>query len=79
MPHERWFDDYGNVLLLGQQFVDEGWTANALHYYFSKPWKWDREWELFVAQRTRNRKPRVPKLGTELPSLTEDSSSQVGN
>lgn len=50
--HRPWWIEPMNVLTLVEQMMESGfgmWTAERVLRVFEKPWKWDLEWQVWVA------------------------------
>lgn len=63
-----WYDDYGKVLEFGAILVaaDVLPDRHEVLYFFEKPWKWDREWQLWHSRGN----PEPPIAGNRRPSKT---------
>lgn len=47
---QYWYSDYDLLTALGSVLIDVDVLvdANETHLYYSKPWKWDREYKLWT-------------------------------
>ena len=59
----EWHGDYDNVLALANWLDDESCFESATDaiYFFEKPWKWSREWELYQAHES-TADPKLKRL-----------------
>lgn len=49
--HDEWYSNFDNVLGLAHWLADQGEFDDfgAMLYYFGKPWKYDAEWQEYLA------------------------------
>jgi hypothetical protein len=49
MPSTPWYGFHDNVANLARYLADNGTSADNLADYIEKPWKWEDEWQEYLA------------------------------